>query len=36
MSAAVSADPELQAFIAAFDDFVRAAKRARARTQYRA
>jgi DNA-binding MarR family transcriptional regulator len=29
----VAADPELEAFVAAFDDFVRAAKRARARVE---
>ena len=29
----VATDPELEAFVAAFDDFVRAAKRARARVE---
>jgi DNA-binding MarR family transcriptional regulator len=33
MSATTATDPQLDAFVAAFDDFVRAAKRARARAQ---
>jgi DNA-binding MarR family transcriptional regulator len=33
MSAPAATDPQLEAFVAAFDDFVRAAKRARARVE---